>query len=149
MKKFFKSELFRETLSYLAVGIAATVVSFGLQFIFTTIFLLSYKVSSIICFALSSPISFTLNRKFTFRADKLPLGKTLLRFYIIVIPCFALSYLAFEPALNWLFTQLNLSWQLQYQTYAKQIIANGIYIVINYLGQKFFAFKKPQESVPE
>ena len=149
MKKFFKSDLFRETVSYVIVGAAATLVSFAFQFIFTTMFLLEYLPSSILSFVISSPVSFFLNRKFTFKAEQLPLGKTLARFYMIVIPCFALSYFVLHPVTALLFSKLNLSWSQQYIIYAEQIIANCIYIVVNYLGQKFFTFKKSKETGDE
>lgn len=146
MKKFFKSDFFRETLSYAIVGVTSTLVSFALQFVFATVFLLDYLPSSILSFLLSSPISFFLNRKFTFKAGKLPLGKNILRFYIIVIPCFLLSYFVLHPATALFFARLNLSWSEQYITYAELIVANCIYIVINYLGQKFFTFKKDKKE---
>jgi Predicted membrane protein len=149
MKKLFKSDLFRETLSYVIVGATATVVSFAFQFLFTAVFMMQYLPSSILSFVVSSPVSFFLNRKFTFKAEKLPLGKTLLRFYIIVIPCFALSYFVLHPVTAWFFSRLGLSWPEQYIIYAEQIVANCIYIVINYLGQKFFTFKKSKDSAEQ
>jgi len=146
MRKFFKSGLARETLSYLLVGGMATLVSSGLQFVFTTVFLFGYDVSSILSFTLATPISFFLNRWLTFKARQLPLGKTMLRFLLVVIPCFFMSYFLLKPGLNFLFLKLDLAWPEEYQIFAKQMTANGIYIVVNYLGQKFFAFRKPTQT---
>jgi putative flippase GtrA len=146
MEKFFKSDLFRETATYLAVGLTATAASYILQFLFTTVFMLNYAVSSAVSFALTSPISFFLNRRFTFRAGGQRLWGAMARFYMIVILCFALSYFALEPALDLLLEWLALPWEAQYQTYAKQVAANAIYIAMNYLGQKFFAFKKKENA---
>jgi len=141
-----KKDFLRETASYIAVGILSTAVSFAIMFLFTTVFEFEYTPSSIVSFILSSPIGFTLNRKFTFKAGALPVKKTLPRYYMIVIPCFLLSFLVLKPGFDWLINALRLPWPVKYQTYAKQILANGVYIVINYLGQKFFAFKKDKPA---
>lgn len=136
----------RETVSYLIVGVISTLISFALQFLFTTVLLWNYTGSSILSFALACPVSFFLNRKFTFHAEQLPLVKTAIRFCMIVIPCFVLSYFVLKPGVNLVFNQINLNWPEQYITYAKQIVANGVYIVINYLGQKFFTFYKKSDA---
>jgi len=79
----------------------------------------------------------------------IPFRKTLIKYYLTVVPVFILSYLVLKPGFDLLVPALNLPWPERYQTYTKQVLANGTYIVINYLGQKFFAFRKKTEPAQE
>ena len=146
-KKFV--DFVRETASYTVVGIISTLSSLFLQFVFTTLCHLEYTPSSILSFTISSPIAFLLNRRFTFRVTDIPFRKTLIKYYLTVVPVFILSYLVLKPGFDLLVPALNLPWPERYQTYTKQVLANGTYIVINYLGQKFFAFRKKTEPAQE
>ena len=149
MTKLRVKEFLRETISYVLVGAFATLISLALQFMLTTVFLFSYSLSSVLCFVLTSPISFTLNRKYTFHAGGLSVKKTLSRYYLIIIPCFILSYLVMKPGFDILVNAMHLPWQEKYLIYTKQLLANGTFIIINYLGQKFFAFRKEETDAEQ
>ena len=97
-----------------------------------------YWVSTIIAYAVGAVISFFLNKKFTFKSE----GKTTksaVKFIINVAVCYIIAYSVAQPIATLILSATNLS-PLWIERVAK-LFGMGLYTLINYFGQKFFAFK--------
>ncbi|MEG1557813.1 MAG: GtrA family protein [Oscillospiraceae bacterium] len=146
IKKVVEKVLANEGLMYLIVGGTNTVLSWALTFILGTVFHFGYWVISIVPFVLGVVYSYVLNRRFTFKAADVPLSETLPKFIVNVLFCYALAYVAAKPAIGYVLAAANLDISADMLNVIKVICSNILYIALNYLGQKFFAFKKPAAS---
>lgn len=151
MKSLIKKLLAIEGVKYILVGGSNTLISWVLTYIFTKLLTSAgwaentvYWVVSAVCFAIGIVYSFLLNRKYTFKADEIPLKRTAPRFLLNVGVCYALSYFLMKQYLDYKFaTDWIVSWKPEYVTLFKLLAANVLYVALNYIGQKFFVFKKP------
>ncbi|MDO4566045.1 MAG: GtrA family protein [Oscillospiraceae bacterium] len=135
---------------YLLVGGSNTLISWTLTFILATVFHLGYWPTSVITFSIGVAYSYLLNRKYTFRAGDLPHSKTLPRFLLNVGVCYLIAMVSVKALLDYMFANVwSVSWPEEYVTLFKLLSANIVYIVLNYIGQKFFAFSKKGEAPPE
>ena len=120
---------------FLIVGGINTLVSAVLMFLLEKT---GYWVSTIIAYAVGAVISFFLNKKFTFKSE----GKTTksaVKFIINVAVCYIIAYSVAQPLATLILSATNLS-TLWIERVAK-LFGMGLYTLINYFGQKFFAFK--------
>ena len=120
---------------FLLVGGINTLVSAVLMF------LLEKKgcwVSTIIAYAVGAVISFFLNKKFTFKSEG-NTGKSAAKFIINVAVCYMIAYSVAQPLATLILSATSLS-PLWIERIAK-LFGMGLYTLINYFGQKFFAFK--------
>ena len=99
-----------------------------------------YWLPSAIAFALTSIMSYFLNRRFAFQSDT-PIKQTAWKFALVVAVFYALAYGAARPAMHWILSRiwpgLNILWIDRIAMLAGQVIYN----VMNYLGQRFFTFR--------
>ena len=152
-----KKLLQNEGIRYLVVGGSNTAITWLLALLLTLLFTslgwaetTVYWSVSVIQFVVGIIYSFILNRKYTFKADDIPLSRTLPRFLLNVIVCYLIANVAMKTWLDYMFGSVwQVSWPAQYITLIKLLAANVLYIVLNYIGQKFFAFKKPTEAAAE
>lgn len=120
---------------FLIVGGTNTLVSAVLMFLLEKT---GYWVSTIIAYAVGAVISFFLNKKFTFKSE----GKTTksaVKFIINVAVCYIIAYSVAQPLATLILSATSLS-PLWIERVAK-LFGMGLYTLINYFGQKFFAFK--------
>ena len=120
---------------FLIVGGINTLVSAVLMFLLEKT---GYWVSTIIAYAVGAVISFFLNKKFTFKSE----GKTTksaVKFIINVAVCYIIAYSVAQPLATLILSATSLS-SLWIERIAK-LFGMGLYTLINYFGQKFFAFK--------
>ena len=120
---------------FLLVGGINTLVSAVLMFLLEKT---GYWVSTIIAYAVGAVISFFLNKKFTFKSE----GKTTksaVKFIINVAVCYIIAYSVAQPLATLILSATSLS-PLWIERIAK-LFGMGLYTLINYFGQKFFAFK--------
>ena len=85
-----------------------------------------------------SIVSFFLNKHFTFRNREKGAG-VVLRFVVNISVCYLLAYGLAKPAVAWLLGGMGLSQQLQGNL--TMLAGSGLFVVLNYFGQRFFAFK--------
>lgn len=120
---------------FLIVGGINTLVSAVLMFLLEKT---GYWVSTIIAYAVGAVISFFLNKKFTFKSE----GKTTksaVKFIINAAVCYIIAYSVAQPLATLILSATSLS-PLWIERVAK-LFGMGLYTLINYFGQKFFAFK--------
>ena len=120
---------------FLLVGGINTLVSAVLMFLLEKT---GYWVSTVVAYAVGAVISFFLNKKFTFKSE----GKTTksaVKFIINVAVCYIIAYSVAQPLATLILSATSLS-PLWIERVAK-LFGMGLYKLINYFGQKFFAFK--------
>ena len=149
MRKLFaliKKLLKNETVRYLLVGGSNTVLGWVLGFLFTHLLHMGFWASSAVSMVIGSAYSYLLNRAFTFRAGDIPHKKALPRFVLNIAVCYFLSYVPAKAVFDILFAKMNLPFAEDTVTFLKLLGANICFIVLNYLGQKFFAFRKTKQK---
>lgn len=141
LKKLFDPTFFR----FLLVGVANTLVGFGVMFGLYNLAGLhawgdtGYWISSAGNYVAGSIVSFFLNKHFTFR-NREKGGKVVLRFVLNISVCYLLAYGLVKPAVRWALGGVGLDEQLQGNL--TMLAGSGMFVVLNYFGQRFFAFKQ-------
>lgn len=126
---------------FLLVGVANTLVGAGIMFILYNIAGCSYWLSSAANYVFGGILSFFLNKYFTFRKTEWSWGQVL-RFAINVIACWAIAYGFAKPFVSRLLDGRSKSLQEN----AAMIVGLVLYTGLNYLGQRFFAFRDSEEK---
>ncbi len=125
---------------FILVGIVNTVFGTGIMFLFYNVFHLSYWISSASNYIFGSILSYFLNKHFTFQnKDKSP--KVVVKFIINISVCYLLAYGIAKPLVRMVFSSLSTNLQENLAMLAGMCF----FVLLNYFGQRFFAFKS-QES---
>ena len=96
----------------------------------------SYWLSSAANYLVGGVVSFFLNKYFTFRKRGWSWAQAL-RFAGTVAVCYFLAYGLAKP----LAAQVLAVWNTHAQENAAMVLGMCLYTVLNYLGQRFFAFR--------
>lgn len=131
MKKLIDPSMWK----FLLVGVGNTLLSMVLMFLLEG---LGYWPSTAIAYAAGAVLSFFLNRSFTFQ-NRAALRPAALRFAINAVVCYLIAYSIAQPAVSWALSRTGISpvWQER----AAKLCGMGLYTVLNYFGQRFFAFR--------
>ena len=141
LKKLLDPTLFR----FLLVGVLNTLVGYGVMFGLYNLAGLhawgdrGYWVSSAANYVVGSIVSFFLNKHFTFRSQEKGAG-VVVRFILNISVCYLLAYGLAKPAVSWALGGLGLDARLQGNL--TMLAGSGLFVVLNYFGQRFFAFRK-------
>ncbi len=121
---------------FLLVGVGNTLLSAVLMFLLEG---LGYWPSTAIAYVAGAVMSFFLNRSFTFQSRE-AMGPSAAKFALNVAVCYVLAYSIAQPAGGVILGALGLEgiW-LERLT---KLGGMGLYTVLNYFGQRFFAFRK-------
>lgn len=136
LKKLFDFDGFR----FILVGIANTVVGTIIMFGAYNIFHLNYWVSSSLNYICGSILSYFLNKYFTFKNHERSI-QIVVRFIINILVCYLLAYGIAKPAVRAMLS----SQSKVIQENAAMLVGMVLFTVLNYFGQKFFAFKKTEQ----
>jgi len=153
LKKFFDEKL----LKFMLVGVLNTVVGTAIMFSFYNVLHLGYYVSSAANYILTSIMSFFLNKYFTFKSRG-HMAKSALKFAINIIVCYVLAYGIAKPAAAFLLSKLPadlmnpikdflcqfLSGDKAIEENIAMLVGMVLFVVFNYAGQRFFAFKNEE-----
>ena len=90
---------------------------------------------------MGSVVSFFLNKHFTFRNQEKGAG-VVLRFVINISVCWLLAYGLAKPAVSWALGGMGLGGQLLGNL--TMLFGSGLFVLLNYFGQRFFAFRTPK-----
>ena len=140
LKKLFDPTLFR----FLLVGCVNTLVGYGVMFGLYNLAGLhrwgntGYWLSSAANYVVGSVVSFFLNKHFTFRSREKGAG-VVLRFVGNITVCYLLAYGLAQPAVGFCLGGLGLSEQLRGNL--TMLAGSGLFVMLNYFGQRFFAFR--------
>ncbi len=135
MNKLLQSSLVR----FLAVGVGNTLLSAVLMFLLED---LGYWPSSAIAYVAGAVMSFFLNRSFTFHSQE-KLGRSAVKFAVNVAVCYVLAFSIAQPLGQLVLGRMGLEgiW-LERLT---KVGGMGLYTLLNYFGQRFFAFRKSEK----
>ena len=141
LKKLFDPTMFR----FLLVGVVNTLVGCGVMFGLYNMAGLhawgdaGYWLSSAANYVAGSVVSFFLNKRFTFQNQEKGPG-VVLRFVLNISVCYLLAYGLARPAVSLVQGSLPLSEQLRGNL--TMLAGSGLFVVLNYFGQRFFAFRQ-------
>ena len=121
---------------FLLVGVGNTLLSMVLMFLLGG---LGYWPSTAIAYVAGAVLSFFLNRRFTFHSEE-TLGRSAVKFALNVAVCYVLGYGLARGLMGILAPWSPLS-PLWWERLSK-LVGMGLYTVLNYFGQRFFAFRK-------
>lgn len=122
---------------FLLVGAVNTLFGTAVMFVFYNCLHLSYWVSSASNYFFGSILSYFLNRYFTFQNRSRGPG-TVIRFALNITVCYAVAYGAAEPLARWALSGAGKT----VQENGAMLAGMCLFVALNYLGQRFFAFRK-------
>ena len=123
---------------FIIVGIMNTAIGMAAMFIAYNFFHLGYWLSSACDYIIGSIFSYFANKYFTFKVEKKS-KKEVIRFIINILVCYFLAYGVAQPIMKPFMGNLKLSVEIFEQL--SMILGTGIFIILNYFGQKYFVFK--------
>jgi putative flippase GtrA len=126
-------------LKFVLVGIVNTIFSTIIMFLLYNLASFGYWGSSTVSYTLGSILSFFLNKSFTFR-NKESTAKTALRFTLNIAVCYLLAYSISKPIVTRILSNTSLSKSIIEQL--SMILGMVLFTMLNYIGQRFFAFKE-------
>lgn len=133
IKKFFDVKFWK----FLGVGVINTLAGSLVMFLMYNVAHCGYWLSSAANYIVGSIVSYVLNKKFTFRSKQNSL-KTILRFAVSIGACYLIAYGAAKP----LAMRLLAGAEIAVQENVGMVIGMGLYVLLNYAAQRFFAFKE-------
>lgn len=122
---------------FILVGIINTIVGTSIMFGLYNLVGLSYWESSASNYILTSILSYFLNKYFTFQQKGSSL-KSLVKFAINIAICYVVAYGVAKPLT--IFMLMNASQRVQENV--AMFVGMVFFTALNYLGQRFFAFKE-------
>ena len=163
VKDFFKKFLDVKALKFLAVGVLNTAVGMGIMLILsamfnkftpefaahklftlgTTIYTASYLISSIVNYIAGGILSYFLNKYWTFK-NKSRAKDVVFKFIATVLICYVIAYLGAKPLTEVILK--NAAIADKWKEFIALIIGAGLYTVLNYFGQRFFAFAERKKN---
>ena len=119
------------------VGVVNTLVGMAIMFFCYNVVGISYWWSSAANYFFGSILSYFLNKNFTFGYGHLDV-RSAVRFSLNIIVCYVIAYAVARPMVRWI---LELSDKTLLENIA-MLTGSVLFVILNYLGQRFFAFKK-------
>lgn len=136
MKKFFDPSMLR----FLLVGVVNTLVGAGIMFLLYNLAGCSYWLSSAANYIVGGVVSYFLNKYYTFKNTERS-WRQVLRFALNVAVCWLFAYGIAKP----LALRLLAGFDEKLQTNAAMLAGLCLYTALNYLGQRFFAFRAKED----
>ena len=138
-------------LKFIVVGIINTL--FGTAIMFSSFYILeqlqwfsydiNYWTSSALNYLCGSILSYFLNKKYTFEVKETS-KESIIRFAINISVCYFLAYGVAKPLALYLFQGAG----ERLQGYIALVIGMGLFVLLNYVGQRFWAFKQDEATEP-
>ena len=99
---------------------------------------IGYWLSTIGNYTVGSVVSFFLNKHFTFKNKEKGKG-VVIRFIVNIAVCMVLAYGIAQKCVELVLAETFLSEQLQGNI--SMLVGMGLFVLLNYFGQRFFAFR--------
>ena len=128
----------REFLTFLVVGVVNTLFGTAIMLVLYNVFGCSYWVSSFCDYFFGSILSYFLNKHFTFHYQGTD-WRSIVKFALNIIVCYLIAYSLALPLTRAALESLQLSKPVVENV--AMLVGTVLFMVINYLGQKFYAFK--------
>jgi len=139
MLQAIKKILSLEQSRFIIVGVMNTAIGTAAMLICYNFLHMGYWASSAMDYIIGSIFSYFANKYFTFKVEKKSKAEVI-RFVINILVCYFISYGIARPIIDLVLKDFALSKSLMDQI--SMIFGTGIFIILNYFGQKFFVFKK-------
>ena len=139
MIKKIRKILSLEQSRFLIVGVMNTIIGTVAMLVSYNVFHLGYWVSSAMDYIIASIFSYFANKHFTFKAEKQSASE-IVRFVINIVVCYFISYSIAKPVMEMILKDVN--WSVSIVEQISMFFGMGIFMVLNYFGQKFFVFRK-------
>ncbi len=122
---------------FVLVGMVNTLIGTTVMFVFYNVFHLSYWVSSASNYIFGSMVSYLLNKHFTFHYQEK--GYTsFCRFTLNILVCYLMAYGIAKPLMHAILSNTS----IEVQENVSMAVGMCLFVVFNYLGQRFYTFKK-------
>lgn len=122
---------------FILVGMVNTIVGTAVMFVAYNVFHLSYWISSAANYIIGSLCSYFLNKYFTFQnKEKSPM--IIFKFILNITVCYLIAYGGAKKLILYLLSGFSKQWQDN----IAMVCGMGLFVILNYFGQRFFAFKK-------
>lgn len=141
LKKLVMCFFDRTFLRFVMIGIINTMVGATIMFVFYNIFDFSYWVSSASNYFLTSILSFFLNKYYTFSNKETSLGQVI-RFIVNILVCYLIAYGFAKRIALYIFEFAG----ERLQNNIAMLIGMVIFTALNYIGQRFFAFREKVQN---
>lgn len=128
-------------LKFILVGVVNTLFGTAIMFGFYNLLHLNYWISSAANYFFGSILSYFLNKRFTFRNTEKGAG-TLVRFVLEITVCYLIAYGAARPLVRLILSGAS----QKVRDNVAMLAGMGIFVVLNYIGQRFFAFAQRNKS---
>ncbi len=139
--KQFLSKFFDITFwKFIIVGVINTLFGMGLSFLLFNLFNVNEWISTVADYFFGSILSYFLNKHFTFKS-KDNSKETIIGFIVNIIACYALAYGIAKVGVAVLLSSA--SEKLQGNVF--MLAGKVLFVGFNYIGQRFFVFKKNEE----
>lgn len=130
-------------LRFLLVGVGNTLLSMAVELGLCNLGGVDPVPASAVGFALGATMSFFLNRYFTFHSEE-DFWPSAAKFAINVAVLWAVTHPLLQP---WLAGKLQAVFVEKWANNVSLVICMGVYTVLNYFGQRFFAFRRSKKPV--
>lgn len=141
MKKLLSKFLDKTFLRFIIVGVINTLFGTAIMFVFYNVFGLSYWLSSASNYFFGSILSYFLNKYFTFQYKKRD-WKVVGRFVLNISACYLIAYGIAKPLVRALLSGASAT----IQENVAMLCGMCLFVALNYLGQRFFAFKSEENN---
>lgn len=122
---------------FILVGIVNTLFGTCIMFLFYNFFHFSYWISSAANYLFGSILSYFLNKKFTFQNKSKDI-RVVLKFIINVSLCYLIAYGIAKPLVKFMLSNMTKA----IQDNAAMFVGMCLFVGLNYIGQRFWAFKE-------
>ena len=124
-------------IAFIGVGIINTIFGTTIMFVCYNVFHWGYWLSSGANYFFGSILSFVLNKYFTFQNKDKSISQ-IVKFVINILVCYFVAYGVAKPLTIMLLAQAS----LKVQENIAMLVGMCFFVGLNYLGQRFFAFRK-------
>ncbi len=142
MMKIQLNRFFDKTfLKFIAVGVANTLFGTAVMFFCYNVLNLSYWISSASNYVFGSILSYFLNKYFTFKSKNNSPAE-IISFIINISICYIVAYGAAKPFVKWILSSSSVT----LQDNISMLIGMGLFVLLNYIGQRFIVFKNDKKD---
>ncbi len=126
---------------FILVGVINTLVGTAVMFLFYNVFHFGYWISSASNYVVGSIVSYVLNKHFTFQ-NKSRSPKVVVRFVINISACYLIAYGIAKPVVRMVLSGMS----PVIQDNGAMLMGMCVFVALNYLGQRFFAFRNTEDE---
>ncbi len=125
---------------FIIVGCVNTIVGTAIMLVFYNVLHFGYWFSSASNYVLASILSYYLNKYYTFK-NKEKGWKPAIRFTLNIALCYLIAFGLAKPCARSFLYHIGADLSISWIENIAMVFGSGLFVLINYLGQRFFAFK--------